>query len=296
MRTRHWVVSISIAVLAIISLAMSQAVPVVIAAPSGYQMPFFGKAAITNGPGMGAHTERSGEAIDYTPRYGWWSNVAATQTGTVVYSKDLATGFGRVIVIRHGDGTYSYYAHLSQRLVNLNDLVSRGQTIGVVGNTGCGDCGTHLHFEARTGVVEPVTDSNLYNTGTKAWIRDVKGNGWFPWYEPGVVGRDSGLVAYSPSHPKGQCIGNPYLTVIWPKASEISGGSYIEGFSWEFSTSATTIPDTIVDGNGSVGSASRSLSGYNGIKWHLHLRVKQTNGNWAASDWHIVHAGSYCYQ
>jgi murein DD-endopeptidase MepM/ murein hydrolase activator NlpD len=257
-------------------------------------MPFFGKAVISDGPGEGLHTGRSAEAIDYTPGGSWWSYVAATQSGTVVFSQNLASSFGRVIVIKHDDATYSYYAHLSQRSVNVGDAVSRGQTIGVVGNTGCGSCGTHLHFEARMGVVEPVNEYNLYNTGTAAWIRDVKANGWFPWY-PNTA-RNSGLIAYSPSHPKGQCIGNPYLTVIWPKASEITGGSYIEGLSWEFSASATTVPDAIVDGNGSVGSASRSLSGYNGIKWHLHLRVKDTSGNWSPGDWHIVHAGSYCYQ
>lgn len=106
MRTRHWVVSISIVVLTLIGLAISPTAPVAMAAPSGYQMPFFGKAVITDGPGEGLHTPggRSAEAIDYSPGSDWWSNVAATQSGTVVFSQNLTSSFGRVIVIKHGDG------------------------------------------------------------------------------------------------------------------------------------------------------------------------------------------------
>jgi hypothetical protein len=278
----------------LIGLAMSSAVPVATAAPSGYKIPFFGKSVITNGSGEGLHTGRSAEAIDYTPR-GGWSYIAATQAGTVVFSRNLTGGFGGVIVIRHSSGNYSYYAHLSQRNVVENAVVSRGQTIGVVGNTGCGgpplNCGVHLHFESRTGVVEPVTETNLYNTGNADWVRDIKGNGWFPWY-PNAA-RNSGLVAYSPGYPSGECTANPApLTVIWPKPSEITGGTYIAGFSYEFSTSVTTIPDTTMDGNREDGSASTNIG--IGVKHYFHLRVKDTSGNWSASDYHTVHAGSYC--
>jgi hypothetical protein len=292
MHPRHLVVTISIFLGALIGLTLSSAVPVATAAPSGYKIPFFGKSVITNGPGEGLHTGRSAEAIDYTPGGGWWSYVAATQAGTVVFSRNLADGFGRAIVIRHDNGTYSYYAHLSQRSVNEGDVVYRGQTIGVVGNTGCAPqgCGIHLHFESRTGVAEPVTENNLYNSGTAAWIRDIKGNGWFPWY-PNAA-RNSGLVVYSPGYRSGECNGTGALIVIWPKPSEISGGSYVDGFSYQFSTSVATVPDTIVDGNREDGSASTNIG--IGVKHYFHLRVKDTSGNWSASDYHTVHAGSYC--
>jgi murein DD-endopeptidase MepM/ murein hydrolase activator NlpD len=232
MRPRHLIFTTSILLGALIGLVMSGALPVATAAPSGYKIPFFGKSVITNGPEEYLHTGRSAEAIDYSPR-GGWSYIAATQAGTVVFSTDLrpATGFGQVIVIKHNDsGTYSYYGHLSSRSVSVGNVVYRGQTIGVVGNTGCGSCGIHLHFESRTGVVEPVTVDTLYNTGAAAWVRDIKGNGWFPWY-PNPA-RNSGLVAYSPGYPSGECTANPApLTVIWPKPSEITGGTYIAGFA-----------------------------------------------------------------
>ena len=292
MRSRHFIATISILIGTLVGLMTSGTVPIASAAPSGYKIPFFGKSVITNGPGEGLHTGRSAEAIDYTPGNGWWSLVAATQAGTVVYSKDLATDFGKVIVIKHTDSnTYSYYAHLSSRSVSLGATVSRGQTIGIVGNSGCGTCGTHLHFESRTGVVEPVTDYNLYNTGAAAYARDIKGNGWFPWYPN--ANRNSGLVVYSTNYPSGSCTGAPSdLTVIWPKPSEISGGPYIAGFSYEFSTSVTTVPDTTIDGNLEDGTAHTNVS--IGINWYFHLRVKDTNGNWSAADYHTVHAGSYC--
>lgn len=292
MSRQHFVFAASILLGALLGLIVSSTAPAAMAAPAGYQIPFFGKAAITNGPGMGLHTNRSGEAIDYTPRYGWWNYVTSAQAGTVVVSRNVGEGFGHVIVIRHGDSaTYSYYAHLLERYVNEGTVVSRGQNIGKVGSSGCPGCAVHLHFESRTGVTEPVTDYNLYNTGTAVSIRDVKGNGWFPWYP--TNGRDSGLVAYSPNYPKGQCVPvSAPVTVIWPKPSEISGGPYIAGFSYEFSTSVTTIPDTTLDGNREDGSASYMIS--IGVKWHFHMRIRDTNGNWSAGDWHTVHAGSYC--
>lgn len=57
---------------------------------------------------------------------------------------------GICVVIDHGviDGvqTYSLYAHMSSRAVNVGDTITGGQQIGVIGNTGRSD-GTHLHFE-----------------------------------------------------------------------------------------------------------------------------------------------------
>ena len=70
----------------------------------------------------------------------------------------------------------------------------------------------------------------MYNTGAADWVRDIKGNGWFPWYPN--ADRNSGLVAYSPGYPSGECNSTGVLTVIWPKPSEISGGPYIDGFSY----------------------------------------------------------------
>jgi murein DD-endopeptidase MepM/ murein hydrolase activator NlpD len=79
-------------------------------------------------------------------------------TGTAVHS--VAAGrvvtagwggsYGYQIVIRHADGRYSQYAHLSQIAVKVGQQVNEGQRIGRSGATG-NVTGPHLHFEIRTG-------------------------------------------------------------------------------------------------------------------------------------------------
>ena len=60
------------------------------------------------------------------------------------------SSYGISVTIKHGDTGYStHYAHLSQRLVDVNDTIAKGQQIGVMGNTGCSS-GAHLHIELRS--------------------------------------------------------------------------------------------------------------------------------------------------
>jgi murein DD-endopeptidase MepM/ murein hydrolase activator NlpD len=59
-------------------------------------------------------------------------------------------GYGNYIVIRHGNGVQTLYAHLSSVSVAPGAYVAQGQTIGGMGNTGK-STGTHLHFEVRGG-------------------------------------------------------------------------------------------------------------------------------------------------
>ncbi|MCL2402163.1 MAG: M23 family metallopeptidase [Oscillospiraceae bacterium] len=72
-------------------------------------------------------------------------NVFAADTGTVLISRRNAS-FGNYIVISHGDGVTTLYAHLSTRSVSVGDTVTRGDVIGRVGSTGI-STGPHLHFE-----------------------------------------------------------------------------------------------------------------------------------------------------
>ncbi|WP_374117788.1 M23 family metallopeptidase [Streptomyces sp. S07_1.15] len=76
------------------------------------------------------------------------SQVRAFGPGTVV-SAGWAGPYGREIVIRHPDGMYSQYAHLSQLEVGPGSTVRGGQRIAQSGSTG-NSSGPHLHFEIRT--------------------------------------------------------------------------------------------------------------------------------------------------
>ena len=71
--------------------------------------------------------------------------VYAWKSGTVV-SASWQGGYGNFIVVDHGDGTVSRYAHLSGYAISAGETVIAGQTIGYVGSTG-NSTGPHLHFE-----------------------------------------------------------------------------------------------------------------------------------------------------
>ncbi|KQX67704.1 transglycosylase family protein [Streptomyces sp. Root1310] len=77
------------------------------------------------------------------------TTVKAVKAGEVV-SAGWAGSFGYQVVIRHGDGRYSQYAHLSAISVRDGQSVGDGQRIGRSGSTG-NSTGPHLHFEVRTG-------------------------------------------------------------------------------------------------------------------------------------------------
>lgn len=77
------------------------------------------------------------------------TSVKAVGAGTVV-SAGWGGSFGYQVVIRHGDGRYTQYAHLSAISVRDGQSVSGGQRIGRSGSTG-NSTGPHLHFEVRTG-------------------------------------------------------------------------------------------------------------------------------------------------
>ena len=67
--------------------------------------------------------------------------------GKVVRS-NYVSDYGHCIMIDHGDGLCTLYAHCSQRLVSVGDTVKQGDVIALVGSTGA-STGPHLHFEVR---------------------------------------------------------------------------------------------------------------------------------------------------
>ncbi len=76
--------------------------------------------------------------------------VLASDTGTVTYSGCLSYGYGCHIIIDHGNGYQTLYGHMSSLIASAGQVVSQGQTIGIMGSTGMSS-GTHLHFEIRSG-------------------------------------------------------------------------------------------------------------------------------------------------
>jgi len=78
--------------------------------------------------------------------------VLASDGGTVVYADCLRYGYGCHVIINHGNGFQTLYAHLSSFSVGAGQVVSQGQMIGTMGSTGM-STGTHLHFEIRSGGV-----------------------------------------------------------------------------------------------------------------------------------------------
>lgn len=80
------------------------------------------------------------------------TKVVAAHGGTVVKAGGNGAGdgpaYGNAVVIKHGNGTFSQYAHLSRIDVKIGQVVKTGQDIARSGNTG-NSSGPHLHFEIR---------------------------------------------------------------------------------------------------------------------------------------------------
>lgn len=74
--------------------------------------------------------------------------IRAAADGVVVYSGDEIPGYGRMVILDHGSGWATCYAHNSANLVRANDRVRAGDLIARVGETGRAT-GPHLHFEVR---------------------------------------------------------------------------------------------------------------------------------------------------
>lgn len=101
------------------------------------------KWGVHYGCGATSHETKGHYGVDIVAPYG--ASVYATASGTVVESKTTSGGYGKRIVIKHSDGTYSLYAHLSKALVSKGTKVAQGKIIGKVGNTGQ-SYGAHLHY------------------------------------------------------------------------------------------------------------------------------------------------------
>ncbi len=75
------------------------------------------------------------------------ASIVAVKAGTVTtaYHSGYNGGYGLYVVVDHGDGVKTYYAHMSSVSVNVGDYVTQGTKLGGIGNTGY-SFGAHLHF------------------------------------------------------------------------------------------------------------------------------------------------------
>jgi murein DD-endopeptidase MepM/ murein hydrolase activator NlpD len=100
----------------------------------------------------------SHQAVDYGASVGTPLHAAAdgvvkrsyTSTGHLTEEEGPPWSYGERIIIDHANGFQTTYNHASNRFVQAGDVVARGQTIGLSGNTGYSK-GPHLHFEVLHG-------------------------------------------------------------------------------------------------------------------------------------------------
>jgi len=91
-------------------------------------------------------TKRMHTGVDFTAEVG--TEVYATGDGVIELVETEAWGYGKCIVINHGFGYKTRYAHLSAFKIKQGQKIKRGELIGLIGNTGK-STGPHLHYEVE---------------------------------------------------------------------------------------------------------------------------------------------------
>ncbi len=118
-------------------------------APGAYQWPCPSSTLVTSPYGYRVHpiqgTKKMHTGIDIGAKSG--SSIVAAAGGTVIMAQYYG-GYGNCIIIDHGGGVSTLYAHQSSMIAKVGQTVTAGQTIGKVGSTG-NSTGPHLHFEVR---------------------------------------------------------------------------------------------------------------------------------------------------
>ena len=95
---------------------------------------------------------------------GYGTDVHASKAGKVIVSQ-YSSSYGNYVVLSHGSGNTTLYAHMSKRSVSVGQSVSQGDILGTTGSTGC-STGPHLHFEisengVRVNPLKYLTDYHL---------------------------------------------------------------------------------------------------------------------------------------
>jgi Peptidase family M23 len=161
MAWRGWVVGSAVA------LFVTSAPALAAAAVPDHEMPFPCSQRWT-GSTRAAHSPSS-RAVDFNRAGDLGDLVLASAPGVVSRVENLGNrSYGRWIMVEHGDGHSSLYAHLRATWVRVGQRVDQGSALGVVGSSG-GSTGPHLHFEERVGsrVRRATFHRRVYGYGTR---------------------------------------------------------------------------------------------------------------------------------
>lgn len=106
-------------------------------------------------PGGIGSTNHKGTDIG---RVGYNSSIYAAKAGTVLIS-EYSRSYGNYVVLYHGSGNTTLYAHMSSRKVSVGQSVKQGDVLGITGSTG-NSTGPHLHFEIKENdtIINPLND------------------------------------------------------------------------------------------------------------------------------------------
>ncbi|MGN1305680.1 MAG: murein hydrolase activator EnvC family protein [Oscillospiraceae bacterium] len=99
------------------------------------------------------------KGMDITKPGCYGEPIVASAAGEVLIAGDTGNGYGKHVVIDHGNSISTLYGHCSSLAVKVGDIVEQGQVIGYIGSTGYA-YGNHLHFEVR--INGQHTDPNAY--------------------------------------------------------------------------------------------------------------------------------------
>lgn len=135
---------------------------------SGYVWPLDGCYVITSLTGGRIHPKtglpNNHLGIDIRANYG--TSIKAARGGVVIIST-YHWSYGNYVVVDHGNGDTTLYAHMSSRSVSVGQTVTQGQELGKVGSTGS-STGNHLHFEVKVGGVRQ--DPVNYYPNLNLWV------------------------------------------------------------------------------------------------------------------------------
>ena len=109
-------------------------------------------------PGGIGSTNHKGTDIG---RVGYNSSIYAAKAGTVIIS-EYNRSYGNYVVVSHGSGNTTLYAHMSSRKVSVGQQVKQGDVLGITGSTG-NSTGPHLHFEVKENntIINPLAKGYL---------------------------------------------------------------------------------------------------------------------------------------